>query len=308
MSDHSFTAMGCTVRVIAPGPERAEAWVRAAAAQLTRFDATSELSALNADPRHRVPCSPLLRAAVAAALRGARSTAGLVDPTLLGAIETAGYDRTLSQLPRISLSLALPGAPERLPAVPSARRAWETVRVDRAAVTRPPGVRLDLGGSAKGLIADILAARLGDGAVVDCGGDIRVAGSAAVAVEHPLTGELVHELEVRAGAVATSGLARVWSTAEGPAHHLLDPSTGSPAWTGLAGATALAPTAVEAEALAKAAYLSGPDAARRVLARHGGALLHEDGDCEGVRPLSGHDLGVRPLSGGDSDLPMRVAA
>ena len=55
-----------------------------------------------------------------------------------------------------------------------------------------------------------------------------------------------------------------------PAHHLLDPSTGRPAWTGLVGATALAPTALEAETLAKIALLSGPARGLRVLARHGG--------------------------------------
>ncbi len=52
---------------------------------------------------------------------------------------------------------------------------------------------------------------------------------------------------------------RLWRAPDGtPRHHLLDPSTLEPAWTGIVGATALAPTAVEAEALAKAALLSGP--------------------------------------------------
>jgi thiamine biosynthesis lipoprotein len=74
-------------------------------------------------------------------------------------------------------------------------------------------------------------------------------------------------------------------TPDGPAHHLLDPSTGRPAWTGLAGVTALAPTALEAETLAKAAFLAGPAGARRRLARRGGLLLHEDGSCEIAGPL-----------------------
>ena len=67
-------------------------------------------------------------------------------------------------------------------------------------------------------------------------------------------------LRLATGAVATSGLnVRLWRRADGtPAHHLLDPATGDPAWTGVVGATALAPTALEAETLAKAALLSGP--------------------------------------------------
>ena len=44
--------------------------------------------------------------------------------------------------------------------------------------------------------------------------------------------------------------------------------------------TALAPTTLHAETLAKAALLSGADGARRVLARHGGLLIHDDGEVE----------------------------
>jgi thiamine biosynthesis lipoprotein len=78
-----------------------------------------------------------------------------------------------------------------------------------------------------------------------------------------------------AGGVATSGIdRRCW---EG-GHHLLDPSTGRPAYTGLVGATALAPTAVEAEARAKAAVLSGPEGGRDWLTEHGGFLFLESGE------------------------------
>jgi thiamine biosynthesis lipoprotein len=69
-------------------------------------------------------------------------------------------------------------------------------------------------------------------------------------------------------------------TPGGPAHHLLDPATGTPAWTGLVAVTSLAPTALEAEALAKAALLSGPLGARRWLRPFGGVLFHDDGEME----------------------------
>ena len=69
---------------------------------------------------------------------------------------------------------------------------------------------------------------------------------------------------VAGGAVATSGLrTRIWRTAGGYAHHLIDPARGKPAWTGVIQATALAPTALEAETLAKTALLRGPDARPR---------------------------------------------
>ena len=88
---------------------------------------------------------------------------------------------------------------------------------------------------------------------------------------------------MRGGGVATSGLARrVWRSPGGVAHHLLDPATGEPAWTGLISATALAPTALHAETLAKAALLRGPAGARRLLGRRGGVLVHDDGTVERV--------------------------
>ncbi len=80
------------------------------------------------------------------------------------------------------------------------------------------------------------------------------------------------------GAVATSGIGRrSWLGPDGrPAHHLLDPATGRPAFTGVVQATALAPTAVEAEWRAKAAVLSGPERAADWLA-HGGVVVLDDG-------------------------------
>ena len=92
-------------------------------------------------------------------------------------------------------------------------------------------------------------------------------------------------LHVREGGVATSGIdARLWVGPRGAlAHHLIDPASGMPAWTGLIAVTALAPTALEADALAKAALLSGPKAGRRLLCRHqGGLLVHDDGAVERV--------------------------
>jgi thiamine biosynthesis lipoprotein len=89
--------------------------------------------------------------------------------------------------------------------------------------------------------------------------------------------------------VATSGLnVRIWRDPEGSfVHHLLDPSTGRPAWTGLIGATALGGSALEAETLAKMALLRGANGARRVLAEHGGVIVHDSGEVERVGPIEG---------------------
>jgi thiamine biosynthesis lipoprotein len=154
----------------------------------------------------------------------------------------------------------------------------------RGTIRLPPGVRLDLGGSAKGLAADLAAdvlARHGAYAV-DAGGDIRIGGihpvPRPVHIRHPLRDAIAHTFTLTTGAVATSGLqTRLWRTPHGAAHHLIDPARGTSAWTGVIQATALAPTALEAETLAKTALLRGPREGRDVLARHGGALVLDDG-------------------------------
>ncbi len=279
----SFPAMGTEVRLLAADPAplgAAQAEVERLAARLTRFDPASELCRLNADPRRVVPASSDLRAAVRAALRGAELTGGLADPTLLGALERAGYARSLTGVPRTPLREALASAPPRRSARPNPAAAWRGVRVDDDAgtVARPPGTRFDLGGSAKGYIADRTADVLAPygPCAVDCGGDIRVRGAHDVLLAHPFGGEPVASIRLCDGAVATSGVdARLWGAA---AHHLLDPATGEPAWTGVVTATALAPTAAEAEALAKGALLAGPLGGRRSLL-HGGVLVLEDGEA-----------------------------
>jgi thiamine biosynthesis lipoprotein len=295
MLDDRFPTMGTVARVVrdADGGLDVPALFAEIEHRLSRFDPDSDLSRLNADPRACAPAGPLLRAAVAGALRAAWLTGGLVDPTLLGALRRAGYGESRAHVDAPSLARGLACAPPRRPARPDPAAAWRAVEVDDAAgaIRRPPGLELDLAGSVKGWAADVVATRLArhGRCAVDCGGDMHVnAGSGApweVRVRHPLTGAIAHTLRVRAGGVATSGIdARLWERPEGDfAHHLIDPATGSPAWTGLAAATALAPTALEAEALAKAALLSGPSAGRRLLrGRHGGVLVHDDGTVEPV--------------------------
>jgi thiamine biosynthesis lipoprotein len=258
-----------------------------------------------------VPASALLRSAVAAGLWAAARSGGLVDPTLLDEIETAGYAESRDTSVPASLAAALAAAPPRRAAAPREAARWRDIEVDdaRGTVRRPPGIRLDTGGTGKGLAADAVAHRLGGYRrfVVDCGGDLAVGGvgvlfePVAVDIEHPLTGQTIGTLEVRRGGVATSGLnVRIWRSPAGTfAHHLLDPRTGEPVWSGVIGATALAPSALEAETLAKVALLSGPCGARRALAAHGGVIVHDDGDVEWV---------ISPRDGGLAQPALRSAA
>lgn len=263
----------------------AEALLRRHQRALTRFDDTSELSLLNADPAAVRRVSDVTADAIAGSLWAAERSGGLVDPTLLGAIERAGYARSRVGVVPASLREALRAAPPRQPAAARPDASWREVVVAGNTVSRPPGVRLDLGGTAKGLAADRAAALLARQTTfaVDAGGDVVFGGSTGVprqiGVAHPLEPDLAFAFELIEGAVATSGLAtRLWRTASGFAHHLIDPATGLPAWTGVIQATALAANGLEAETLAKTALLSGPEAGLALLEPAGGVLILDDGE------------------------------
>jgi FAD:protein FMN transferase len=281
----SFDCFGARCTVMVGGPDGA-APARAARDLLlawhdrfTRFDPDSELSRLNADRRAAVPVTPLMGRLAAAVARAAELTGGLVDATLLDAIEDAGYREDL-QAP-LDLPQALALAPPRRAASPRATGCPVSVDFHALVVRRPPGLRIDGGGLAKGLFADVVAETLGDRTfAIDCAGDLRLGGAArAVHVESPFDGGILHTFELSGGGVATSGIGRrSWLDRTGaPAHHLLDPASGRPAFTGVVQATALAPTALEAEARAKAAVLSGPDGAADWLP-HGGVIVLDDGN------------------------------
>ncbi len=296
----TFECLGgrCTVRVgdldegaARRAASRAREALLDAHAALSRFDPESELSRLNRDPRAEVPASPLLRRVAAAALSAGLRSGGLVDATLVDEIEAAGYSESRDFGPRANLGRQ----PPPRAAGPGPRAGWCEFAVDERAgtVTRPPGLRLDPGGIAKGLLADLVGEPLARFATfaVDCCGDLRVGGSEGrprkILVDDPAGGEPLRELRISDGAVATSGITRrAWAAADGrPAHQIIDPATGEPAFTGVVQATALAPTGLLAETLAKSALLAGPDGAEEHLP-FGGVVVLDGGEATTVEPFA----------------------
>ncbi len=307
MSAVAFNAMGTSVRLEIGGVPRTRAAGMLAAgrkfiegfdAALSRFRPESELTLMNADPSATVEVSWLMSELIDAALWAAQASGGLVDPTLTPALERAGYAKSRVGVEPVDLAAALADAPERRPATADPSSRWREITFDRGGrlLSRPPGVTFDSGGSGKGLAADLLArtwaVSLGPRAhfMIDCGGDIRFGPRGnrwgRVRVENPFGGEPL-ELACASGAVATSSIrSRIWRDGDGaPAHHLIDPSTGTPAWTGVVAVTALAPTALVAETLAKVGFLRGPVGARETLASaDGGLIVLDDGTTEAIEP------------------------
>lgn len=304
MSDEAietFRCFGsiCTVLVSGEGPAgSARDAALSARAQLlewhdrfSRFEPDSELSRLNRQKGGCIAVSPMMARLAEAVRDVGRLTGGLVDGTLLEQVENAGYRTDLGE--PLDLRKALHLAPPRRRAQPSPTRGWEQIQIDMVTgmLTRPAGLMLDSGGLAKGLFADVIAENLAShrSFAVNCGGDLMIGGRGdlerAIEVQSPFDSSTLHTFQGRHTGAATSGIGRrSWLDEQGaPAHHLLDPSTGRPAFTGIVQVTALAPSALRAEAYSKAALLSGPSGLRTWLP-HGGLAVFDDGSHLLVEP------------------------
>lgn len=256
----AFRAMGTEVEALLDAPVGLETILALASVErefarlerlLSRFDPASELSRLNGEGSLQAGAD--LLAVVELALAARERTGGRFDPTVLDALVAAGYDR--------SFELVREAAPAGAPCP-----AGGGVRIAGGRIELGAGVRLDLGGIGKGYAVDRatqLLAPFGP-CLVNAGGDVAVAGVPAegvwpVGVETP-SGTVTLGLE--SGALATSGSdRRRWRAGDEAQHHLIDPASGRPSTSDLLRVTVAAPTAVEAEVLAKALFLAGEEAA-----------------------------------------------
>ena len=213
----------------------------------SRFRPDSEISRVNEAGGKPTAVSALLAELVAVALRAAELTGGDVDPVCGAALIAAGYDRDFAEL-RSSSPLAGSGGPAALPPLaamaPARRRDWRAVQLDQArrTIRLAPGVRLDLGATAKAWAADrcarLIAERHGCGVLVSLGGDISVAGPAPpdgwrvrVTDDHAAPASAPGQtVSVRSGGLATSSTTvRAWTAGGRARHHIIDPATGESA-------------------------------------------------------------------------------
>jgi len=289
-----FRVMGTDAHVIVVGAPGllggAQARLDELEARWSRFRETSELTRLNAADGAPVVVSRDTFALLVLARDAWHSTGGAFDPTVLRALESAGYDRDFATVERAS-----PLAPgDALPAP-----GCDGIELDRmvGSVRMPRDTTIDLGGIGKGYAADLVCQELMDagasGACVNLGGDLRVeglppAGDAwviAVEAEGEHRGRSAAVIQLGAGAVATTSRARrVWRRGNTACHHIIDPRTGRSADTPWVSATVIAGEAVHAEPFAKAAFLApSVDAAGALLRRDNLSGLLFDADAHAHR-------------------------
>lgn len=273
--------MGGTVEVLgvdgsAEVIERVRTLFERHEAALSRFRPESELCALNRSQGHPFSVSPLLCDILANALDWSARTGGLFDPTIIDALEAAGYDRTFDDMAA--------SGPRRSASGDAAGR-WRDIKIDSATRTMrmPGGVRVDLGGIAKGCTVDAAVRALGPHAnvLVNAGGDIYAAGAGPegdgwhVGIVDPLAPERdLAVISVRDRGVATSAVnKRAWVRDGNPAHHIIDPRARASAASDAIAVTVVAPDATTSDVLGTVVCIAGIAEGLRLVGRWGAEAL-----------------------------------
>src|SRR6266849_1900572 len=257
---HHFEALGTNCALFAVGPSRrslleAEFWVRRLGARLTRFSPDSELSRFNNSPGRWQDISPDLEWLLRESLRAFETSAGLVNVAVLRSMEAVGYTRPMSE--------GRPVATEPRACPPPALPDVLAVRPGSARLE--PGAGIDLGGIAKGWMADRVRDSLGSNALANLGGDLSAGGLGPAGDGWSVGLGRVTVLLRDQGAATSSVRRRRWGV---ELHHLIDPRTGLPARTGVEEVSVVATSGVEAEVIAKTALLVGPELAPAYCAAH----------------------------------------
>lgn len=231
----------------------------------SRFRPGTEIESLNAAAgTGPISVSPMMVDLVSHALWAAEMTGGACDPTIADSLVALGYDRDIDEL-------GVDGEQKEVHRAPGI--AGIELDLESRTLSLPPGTHLDLGATAKARAADLAAERIaeqfGVGALVDIGGDLRVAGatpqggwrigvtSSARDASSPIDEVVCID---QGGMASSSSVVRTWSAGGERHHHIIDPATGRSAESPFSLVTVAAPTCVEANAYSTAAMVWGDDA------------------------------------------------
>ena len=262
-SDIILAASGSNLARIQHGFNLAREFIRQSEQRFTRFTEISELAELNRSAGNWFRASPEMFQVLQAARQLVEVTSGLFNPAILPALQQAGYDRSMDDLKNSSSRSGTVQVVEM--------QDFRTIELEAAtaSVRLPDGMQVDLGGIAKGWIAEQAAHQLAQYApacAVSAGGDMFLVNLPQaeldweIGLEDPLHPDRdLATLHVLPGAIATSAITkRKWMHNGRSQHHLIDPRTGEPAITEWLSVTVFAERAVEAEVYAKALLIGGP--------------------------------------------------
>ncbi|MFN8434526.1 MAG: FAD:protein FMN transferase [Anaerolineales bacterium] len=276
MQYHEFRAMNTTVilGVDVQYPvnafRAAQDFIQQSEQRFSRFLHDSELNALNRSAGTWFYASAEMMDLITSAMEYHLATNGLFNPAILPHLKAAGYTRNIDDI----RSYGAGAKPEKSLAPVQSFRDIK-LDTDQNRVLLPVGMQIDLGGIAKGWIAEKAAKLLSaysSVCVANAGGDMFLIGRPngqnwEVVLEDPLDQTRnVLMLLVEDGAVATSSTTkRIWTQDRQARHHLIDPRSGEPAKSPWLSVTVFAPHAAQAETFAKALLIAGPEGAQTLL-------------------------------------------
>jgi thiamine biosynthesis lipoprotein len=300
MEFYEYQAMNTTIQVAAegsrdklvPGFQEVRRFTEDCEARFSRFSEDSELCQLNRRAGSWFQASPEMMDLMGNALELYWLTDGLFDPSILEALQQAGYDRSMDEIK------VLGQLPSAIVHQPAASHFGQT-RLDPtgSVIYLPADVQVDFGGIAKGWIAEKAAQLLSDytpACAVGIGGDMFFRGTPdgetgwQVSLEDPLDEQNVLTiLNPGPGALATSSVTRRrWSQGNQVRHHIIDPRTGTSAEVEWLSVTAGALKATTAEALAKAILIGGSELGLQLAEQVPGLwfiAVHPDGTLSGTK-------------------------
>jgi thiamine biosynthesis lipoprotein len=267
----TLTLVGTDSLALAPLAARAMASFARVDSLMSNWTRTSEVARLNGGLDGTVAGEALRVEAetgrvIAEALRVAAASGGAFDPTVEPLVRLWGFLGGAQRVPAPTEIAAL------LPAVGHRHLELDAAGQMRA---RRAGVRVDLGGIAKGYAVDcvrdtLLALGVRD-ALVDLSGNLALLGAPParpawrIGLRDPADREAtLGRLELPRPAVATSGDYEQFFAEDGKRYgHILDPRRGWPV-DSLASVTVVMDSATLADAWATALTVLGPAAARRL--------------------------------------------
>ena len=233
---------------------------------MSPFKPDSELSRINRDAANKpVPISQEMFGLITRSIEFSKLSGGAFDITFSSVGYLYDYRKNVKPTDE-QIAEALPGINYRhLRLDPKA----QTIRYAR------PGVRIDLGGIAKGYAVDnciaILRSRGIRNAIVTAGGDTRLLGDRRgrpwnVGIRDPRRrGEVVALLPLENVAISTSGDYERYFEEDGVRHHhIINPKTGKSA-TGVRSVTVIGPDGVTTEGLTKSVFVKGPKEGMRLI-------------------------------------------
>lgn len=200
-----------------------------------------------------------------------KKTGGALDPTIYPVLTAWGFTTDSKQVPS-SDQIA-----ELLQNV-----GYDRIQLEDTSLTIPEGMELDLGAVGKGYTADLVTEVLKEygveSVVISLGGNIQVIGSRPdgsdwrIGIRAPWEEGNLGVLEISDAAVVTSGgYENYLEDDEGNIYwHILDPSTGYPANSGLQSVTIIGKEGRLCDALSTALFVMGAEQAEAYWRENGG--------------------------------------